>query len=114
MSIESDIKDEGGRPQIPDGHTRPEATSLMSQLATTIAHQTTILDSYFKSQEGPRPSFDTDGLREFSSLPDDIQQARLELLRATQELQDLVTGPAESLRYMAFNVSVYTKHASLL
>lgn len=80
------------------------ASSHMTRLATIIAKNTAILDAYFQSQDGPKPSFEIDGLQSDSSLPQNIRVARRTVLEATKELQDLITGPIESVRYMAWSV----------
>lgn len=79
--------------------------SLMSSLAETITRETAIVEAYFQKQGGAQPGFSADSLLDFPNLPDEIQRARSEVLRATAELKDLVTGPTESVRWMAWNVS---------
>lgn len=82
--------------------------SLMVSLAGTISKETAIVDQYFREQGGAQPGFDEDCLLDFLNLPDEVQRARSEVLRATAELRDLVTGPTESLRWMAWNVHTTT------
>ncbi|KAH8816934.1 O-methyltransferase-domain-containing protein [Xylogone sp. PMI_703] len=75
------------------------------ELATTITKESEKLEKYFRKRGGPRPGFDVDSLDDFSGLPDDIQKSREEIVRATKELGDLVTGPTESLRWIPWAVT---------
>ncbi|RFU29614.1 hypothetical protein B7463_g6741, partial [Scytalidium lignicola] len=67
------------------------------ELAATITRETSKLEKYLEETGSPRPGFDVDSLIEFPALPDDIKKSREEIVRATKELGDLVTGPTESL-----------------
>jgi hypothetical protein len=87
---------DNGAASIPDSH--------IVQLAKIIAAQTAKVDAYF-NEHGIVPSFEPDGRAEIPSLPEDVQDARKEIVRATSEMRDLVLGPEESLRWMAWNVS---------
>jgi hypothetical protein len=82
-------------------------TSSLIQLAATITRETEKLDRFIKESGAPVPSFDVDAPLDFPKLPDDIKTAREEVVRATKELGDLVTGPRESIRWMAWDVSFH-------
>lgn len=80
-------------------------TTSLIELAKTITRESEKLERYLKESGSPMPSFDIDGPANFPALPDDIQRAREEVLRATKELEYLVTGPTEKVRWMAWDVS---------
>jgi hypothetical protein len=84
--------------------TKPSTSSLIA-LAATITRETEKLDKYLKENGTPTPSFDVDAPMDFPNLPAEIKKAREEVVRATKELGDLVTGPREGLRWMAWDVS---------
>ncbi|TVY52463.1 O-methyltransferase gsfB, partial [Lachnellula cervina] len=90
-------KHEGRKPGV-----KPTTNSLV-QLAATITRETEKLDRYIKESGAPAPSFDIDGPLDFPKLPDEIKTAREEIVRATRELGDLVTGPREGVRWMAWD-----------
>ena len=79
-------------------------TSNMTKLAAIITRETEKLDRYIKETGSPEPSFDVDGPLTFPKLPDELKKAREEVARATKELGDLIAGPRESLRWMAWDV----------
>ncbi|TVY55639.1 O-methyltransferase gsfB, partial [Lachnellula suecica] len=89
--------------------TKPSTTSLI-QLAATITRETEKLDRFIKESGSPAPSFDVDAPWDFPKLPDDIKTAREEVVKATKELGDLVTGPREGVRWLAWD---YNDHLSL-
>ena len=92
---------------ISNGHVKPTATkaSNMVDLAAIISKQTAILDKYLIASGSSAPGFDFDSPANFPKLPSEIKKAREELVRASKELTDLVTGPTESVRWMAWDVS---------
>jgi len=92
-------------PEIDNAAAKP-TTSSMIQLAATITRETEKLDRFIRDSGIPVPSFDVDAPLDFPTLPDDIKTAREEVVRATKELGDLVTGPRESIRWMAWDVSL--------
>ena len=83
---------------------KPTTNSLV-QLAAVITRETEKLDRYIRESGAPAPSFDIDGPLDFPKLPDEIKAAREEVVRATKELGDLVTGPKEGVRWLAWGVS---------
>ncbi|TVY26927.1 O-methyltransferase [Lachnellula hyalina] len=80
---------------------KPTTNSLV-QLAAVITRETEKLDRYIRESGAPAPSFDIDGPLDFPKLPDEIKAAREEVVRATKELGDLVTGPKEGVRWLAW------------
>ena len=90
-------------PTTPD-ITKPSTTSMVT-LAAIIARETEKLEKYLKESGSAIPGFDVDSPTNFPKLPDEMKKAREEIVRATTELGDLVTGPTESVRWMAWDVS---------
>ena len=81
------------------------ATSMV-ELAKIIMREGEKLEMYLRESGSPMPSFDIDGPANFPSLPGDMKKARDELLRATKDLEYLVTGPTEMVRWKAWDVSL--------
>ncbi|KAH6705376.1 O-methyltransferase-domain-containing protein, partial [Leptodontidium sp. MPI-SDFR-AT-0119] len=79
------------------------STSKLIELAATITRETEKLDRYMKENGLPTPSFEVDAPSNFPKLDGEIKKAREEVVRATKELGDLVTGPTESVRWMAWD-----------
>ena len=90
--------------------SKMEPTRSLIELAGTITRETEKLEKYLKETGGKMPGFEVDSPLNFPKLPDDVKKAREEIMRATKELGDLVTGPTESVRWMAWDVS----HAPVL
>ena len=80
-------------------------TKSLIELAATITRETEKLEKYLKESGSEMPSFEINSPLNFPKLPDEIKKAREEVMRATKELGDLVTGPTESVRWMAWDVS---------
>jgi hypothetical protein len=82
--------------------------SRMTKLSDEISKNTKIITEYLSSQGLEAASFDVDGLDEFPiSAKDKVPfKARLELIAATKELHDISLGAKESLRYLAWDVSI--------
>jgi hypothetical protein len=79
------------------------STSSMIELAAIITKETEKLEKYLKESGSPTPGFDVNSPANFPKLPEDMKKAREEIMRATTELGDLVTGPTESVRWMAWD-----------
>ncbi|KAI5867814.1 S-adenosyl-L-methionine-dependent methyltransferase [Durotheca rogersii] len=77
--------------------------STMIALAQKISAETEKVDAYFRDKGLPAPSFDVDAPSDFPKMPDDISRSRREVIHATQELHDLMIGPRESVRWMAWD-----------
>ena len=96
-----------GLSAFPNSVRSPTSSSIV-ELAAIITQETEKLDSYLKHAGAPAPGFDVDSPLYFPKLPDEIKKAREEIVKATRELGDLVTGPTENLRWMAWDVSFPT------
>ncbi|KAG0650142.1 Chlorophenol O-methyltransferase [Hyphodiscus hymeniophilus] len=81
---------------------KPSTTSMV-ELAAIITRETTKLEKYLEVNGIPVPGFDVDSPANFPKLPEDMKKAREEIVRASKELGDLVTGPTESVRWMAWD-----------
>ncbi|KAF4966626.1 hypothetical protein FSARC_5711 [Fusarium sarcochroum] len=74
-------------------------TSLMIQLARKITKETEKLDEYLKNNGIPDLGFDINAPGDLPKLPEDIQRSRLEISSATKQLELLVRGPRETVRW---------------
>jgi hypothetical protein len=92
---------------VTNGPLKPTSASpsRLTELAQTIARETETLEKYLKESGCTTPGFDIDAPMDFPSLPDHIQKTRQIVVECTQELRDLVVGPTESIRWMAWDVS---------
>ncbi|OCK75619.1 O-methyltransferase [Lepidopterella palustris CBS 459.81] len=81
------------------------SSSRLIELTSIIAIQTKKVDDYFAQNGLPGLSFDPNAPADFpvpnSNL--EIQEARRKVVNATQELHDLMVGPRESIRWMAWS-----------
>lgn len=95
----------------PPGPQSPRSlnTTLMIQLARKITEETEKLDQYFRSSGLPDLGFGVDSPGDLPKLPDDIQKSRLEISSATKELELLVRGPRETVRWSIWNVRLLTQ-----
>lgn len=89
---------------MPTNQTKP-STSQLIDLAGIITRETEKLDNYLKENGSPQPSFDVDGPANFPKMSEEMKKSREEVVRATKELGDLVAGPTENIRWMAWDVS---------
>lgn len=92
-----------------NGHSKTSSISPspLVELAQTIVRETEKLDKYLKENgRSPIPSFDINATLDFPSLPEEIQKARQKVIECTRELGDLVVGPTEGIRWMAWDVSL--------
>ena len=71
--------------------------SRIAELASTISTCTDRIDSYLTEKGLPHPSFDANGPADLG-LPPDLEQSRIVLLEASQELNDLLQGPKALLQ----------------
>lgn len=79
--------------------------SRIISLAKQINAEAEKVDRYLKQQNLSYPGFGIDDPAEFPHLPTAVQNSRYEILRATNELNKLIKGPKESLRWTAWGVS---------
>jgi hypothetical protein len=101
----ANMGEEGITPPYSQGSPSLE-TSLMIQLARKIAEETEKLDSYFKNNDLPDLGFDVNAPDDLPRLPEDIQKCRQEISSATKQLELLVRGPRETIRWGIWSVSV--------
>ncbi|KAI1764917.1 S-adenosyl-L-methionine-dependent methyltransferase [Hypoxylon sp. FL1150] len=86
----------------------PQAVTGMSSskivaLAQKISDETQKVDAYFHQQGLQTPGFDPDAPGDFPKMPEEISTSRREIIHATRELHDLMIGPKESVRWMAWD-----------
>lgn len=82
------------------------ASSRIIELTEVIASNTKKIDEFFKAEGKPDLSFNADAPGDFP-VPNtniEIQQARRAVVNATQELHDLMVGPRETVRWLAWSV----------
>jgi hypothetical protein len=77
--------------------------SRIADCAAMVARHTQRIDDYLSKQSLPHPSFDTNAPVDLSLTPE-LEQSRIIVLQATQELNDLLQGP----RDLVFNHRVRT------
>ncbi|KAI9649206.1 hypothetical protein NHQ30_001774 [Ciborinia camelliae] len=77
--------------------------SSIVKLAATITRETERISAYLKNNGIEEPSFDVKSAVAFPKLPEDLRKSREELIIATKELGDLVTGAKEGLRWLAWD-----------
>jgi hypothetical protein len=92
----------------------PNQTQRLTELSDIIAAKTKAIDDYFKANNLPALTFDPSGPPDFPvpSTNEEIQRARRAVVNATQELHDLMVGPRESVRWMAWSVSLLSAFSS--
>ncbi|KAF2443247.1 S-adenosyl-L-methionine-dependent methyltransferase [Karstenula rhodostoma CBS 690.94] len=79
--------------------------SALTELAAIASTEAQKLTNYITSNNLPLPSFEVDAPGELPipSTDEDLQASRIRLLKAAQDLQALALGPAEDLRWKAWN-----------
>jgi hypothetical protein len=79
------------------------STNRITELSSIIAKNTALIDDYLTSKNHPTPSLDASALWVLPIPEDavDIKAARQSVMEACSELQALVTGPRELLRFNA-------------
>lgn len=70
--------------------------SRIAELAAEVANHTQRIDQYLAANNLQYPSFDANGPVELG-LPADIEESRVRVLQASQELNDLLQGPRDLL-----------------
>lgn len=83
------------------------APTRIAELAAIVAANTSKIDDYLSVHHIPSPSFEPG----VPQLPDDVKPFQQAVLRATDELNALLLGPAGMLRQAAV-VSVRTRKFS--
>lgn len=90
-------------------------TSRIAELSHIIAAETKKVEDYLASTSHPALTFAEDAPADLQAPRDaDVQTARRNVVNATQELHDLMVGPREKLRWMAWDVSDKMLFESLL
>lgn len=76
-------------------------------LSREIGEKTRILTDTLRAKGLEAPSYQANGLSDFplTEVDDEAIKARQEIVALTKELHDLVLGPRESLKNMAWEVS---------
>jgi hypothetical protein len=82
------------------------ASNRITEISGSIAENSKTITNYLTFKNLPTPSFDVDGLTELQISPADKEAfaARSNLISAMKELHDLVLGPKEALRHLAWDV----------
>lgn len=89
-----------------------QSVSRLVRLSEIIARNSKLLNSHLIEKKLPQPSFSADappdGIYIGRDEPrrEELERARRELVSATNELYDLSVGPRESVRNLAWDVSV--------
>jgi len=80
--------------------------SRVLRLTDIISSKTRMIDEYLALNNLPALTWDASGPADFPvpSSNDEIQIARRAVVNATKELHDLMVGPRETLRWMAWNL----------
>ncbi|POR33278.1 Sterigmatocystin 8-O-methyltransferase [Tolypocladium paradoxum] len=88
----------------PADEGRPAADqSRLIELARTIGAEADKLETYLRNNGLPQPGFAADAPDDFPKLPRDVQRSRQEIIHATKELETLVRGPRETVRWGVWN-----------
>lgn len=83
--------------------TNSEVSRLLL-LARKIVAEAEKLDTFLNDSDSPQPGFGVSAPPEFPDLPVDLQESRQEIIYATRELERLVRGPRESVRWGVWSV----------
>ncbi|KAL7897364.1 S-adenosyl-L-methionine-dependent methyltransferase [Trichoderma sp. SZMC 28014] len=90
--------------------TKPAVESSVDRLTTLSKHieeKTRYLTDALRSKGLDAPSYKADGLSDFPLTEVEVVRVRQELVAMTKELHDLVLGPRESLKSMAWESISY-------
>lgn len=80
------------------------ASSRLEELTNQISENTKVVNDYLSSND-KKLSFDVGSALAFpADAADEVLTARRVVREATKELYDLMTGPAEHLRWLSCNV----------
>ncbi|KAK8021231.1 O-methyltransferase- family 2 [Apiospora arundinis] len=84
----------------------PSPIERLEQLSALVSEKTQLLTDFLSTKGRNAPSLSADELAEFPISPDDSEpfKARMVLIEATRELHDIVLGPRESLRALAWGL----------
>ncbi|KAG9243416.1 S-adenosyl-L-methionine-dependent methyltransferase [Calycina marina] len=82
---------------------RGSSTNNLIALAATIMKETQTLQNFLQESGNEMPGLDVDAPLDFPKLPENVKKSREHIIRATKELGDLIIGPTESVRWMAWD-----------
>ena len=71
--------------------------SRIAELSAVIEHSTAKVDQYLSNHGLPQPTFAINGPLDLR-LPEDLEEARVAAIDASQELNDLLRGPVALVR----------------
>jgi hypothetical protein len=85
------------------------SSSRLVELTDIISTNTKKIDEYFAAEGLPKLTFDADGPPDFPvpNKNEEIAGARRAVVNATQELHDLMVGPRETIRWLAWSVGPF-------
>ncbi|RDA91224.1 hypothetical protein CP533_3406, partial [Ophiocordyceps camponoti-saundersi (nom. inval.)] len=86
-----------------DKNDNNDKPSRLTELAAKITAETEKLDRYVRDHGLPEPGFDVDASDCFPPLPPELQTSRLEVVCAAQELESLIRGPRENVRWAVWS-----------
>jgi hypothetical protein len=84
---------------------KESSVDRLTTLSRSIDEKTRYLTDALRSKGLDAPSYQANGLSDFPLTEVEAVKARQELVALTKELHDLVLGPRESLKNMAWEVS---------
>ncbi|KAJ2903350.1 O-methyltransferase [Zalerion maritima] len=90
-------------PKSTDALETGRSPSRMAELATKIVTETAKVEEYMRDNGMELPGFEVHSPADFPSMPEEVQQSRLEVIHATSELQRLIQGPKQTMRWMIWN-----------
>ncbi|PNY25089.1 Sterigmatocystin 8-O-methyltransferase [Tolypocladium capitatum] len=90
---------------VPAAEHKPSThhQSRLVELAKKISADAEKLETYLRNNDLPQPGFGVDAPHDFPKLPADVQRSRQEIIYATRELETLVLGPRESVRWKVWS-----------
>ncbi|KAM4065173.1 o-methyltransferase [Hirsutella rhossiliensis] len=91
------------RKSVAVDESQPRQQSNLLELARRITAETEKLETYVRNNGLPEPSFALGAPDCLPRLPADMQRCRQEIIHATKELETLVRGPKETVRWTIWN-----------
>lgn len=85
------------------GAEEKTGTSHMKMLADKISSETAKLEEYMCENNLSMPGLTVDSVTDFPKLPKDMQESRMAIIHASAELESLVKGPKEMVRWMVWD-----------
>lgn len=81
--------------------------NTLTDLASQITNTAKVINEFLAANGHPQPSFNVDAPSAFPPAPEEILNARRQLLDASQAITELLIGPAEYLRWLSCRVHLY-------